>query len=392
MRSLLVVLYFFVLWCPDYLLSQRDASDVEFSLLTCGSGAEIYSIFGHSAIRLVDKSTGRDWVYNWGIFDFNDPDFYKNFLQGKLRYRLGVQRFSDFLRSYKYQRRTVMEQAILLDDVQKKNLLFLLEENSKPENRYYLYDFFFDNCSTRIRDLLARRLGLQFINDVSRSSGMSFREGLHEYNGSRPWVQFGMDLIVGSRADELMDASEQMYLPQYLMENLSDYVVLRDSVAGSLLGPVVYRLDYTDQKIGDNFPWPLVLFSIFFFVVLAGQLFCKGAFFQKWLDVLIFLVFGIAGLIMAYMWWGTDHYSTKANWNLLWANPLYLLLIYPILRGFDMRWIYLVLFVFCVLLLVFWRFLPQDLHPAVLPLVGVLALRSLYNYHRSKPIGFGVNR
>ncbi len=380
-QNLLVLLLIWSL--SSFVTAQRDVSRIEISLLSCGPGDDMYSIFGHSALRVRNRATGQDLVYNWGLFDFDDPGFYTNFLMGKLNYKLGVQRFDSFIRSYERQKRTVVEQEIQIWDDQKSRLLDLLDENYKPQNRYYLYDFFFDNCSTRIRDLLVDRIGLKMLTR-GVTPAKSFRDGLHAFNDRMPWAQFGMDLLVGARADQRMSEQNQMFLPQYLQENLTRYIIRKKRSTHRLLGSKNTHLNFDDLRQGKALPWPLIIFSLLFFSILAIQLFVRSKELHRRMDIVLFSILGLVGLLLSFMWWGTDHYSTKNNYNLLWANPLYLLLIYPLIRKYHLRWVYIFILISTVLLIVGWKWLPQDLHVASLPIIGIVALRALYNIKHSK--------
>ncbi|NQX90714.1 MAG: DUF4105 domain-containing protein, partial [Flavobacteriales bacterium] len=212
MRKVLILsLLFCVSWSSQAALKLSD--EAQLSLLTCSPGAELYSTFGHSAIRINDPVKNIDWVYNYGTFEFSD-DFYAKFAQGKLNYRLSKGTFTNFVNEYIYFGRKVEEQVFLLsrNDIQ---LLFeALEENYKPENRTYRYDFFFDNCSTRILDIVEETLDGEIVfNDPLPADSMTFREMIDSYQGHMPWGDFGIDLALGTPCDRYMEHPEQTFIP-----------------------------------------------------------------------------------------------------------------------------------------------------------------------------------
>src|SRR5690606_31625041 len=150
-----IMLGMFALLATSISFAQHiDTSRTRISLLTCTPGSELYSVFGHSALRVVDSNAVTDIVYNYGTFDFNDPNFYSKFVRGKLNYYLSTEYFRDFVYGYRLEGRGITEQVLLLTAEEKLALKKFLRENLKPENRHYAYDFFLDNCTTRLRDLI----------------------------------------------------------------------------------------------------------------------------------------------------------------------------------------------------------------------------------------------
>ena len=202
---------------PDSLLSSTS-----ISLITCDPGDEIYSLFGHSAIRIKNTSQNYDVVYNYGTFDFRTPNFTVKFMRGKLPYRLVVSTFDNFLMEYHHFKRGVREQNLQITNDQKKEIIRFLENNAKPENAEYKYDFFFDNCSSRIRDVFENNLGQPLT--YSSKEDVTFRDLLHQYLIGWPWTKLGIDMIIGSKADVKASASQQMFLPDKLHDILGNAV------------------------------------------------------------------------------------------------------------------------------------------------------------------------
>ena len=177
--------------------------DVEAYLLTCGPGNEVYSLWGHSALRIVDKSSGQDIVYNWGVFDFSTKNFAWKFAKGRLNYMIAASTYKRFLQDYTSSNRWVKSQKINLSEAEMSNLLDLLEENMRPENVFYLYDFFYDNCATRIRDVLEKAVGNNFLYPIEDNSIKStFRDEIGKYMGNALWLNLGTDLLLGLPSDK----------------------------------------------------------------------------------------------------------------------------------------------------------------------------------------------
>ena len=194
---------------------------IRISLLTCASGEEIYSLFGHTAIRYENYTRGIDAVFNYGIFNFNAPNFILRFALGETDYQLGVTDYERFAAEYYYLERDVWQQELNLTPAEKKKLVALLEENYRPENRVYRYNFFYDNCATRPRDLIEKSIDgtLQYADNMTdTNTGTSFRDLLHKYSKGHPWSRFGMDLCMGSQADKPISRRLMMFVPFYVQD------------------------------------------------------------------------------------------------------------------------------------------------------------------------------
>ncbi|MEJ7681804.1 MAG: DUF4105 domain-containing protein [Segetibacter sp.] len=207
---------------PCVYTQANDACTLNISILTCSPGKELYSTFGHSAIRLTDKYRNIDIVYNYGTFDFNDTGFYMKFIRGQLSYSLSVENYTDFLESYKQEKRSVYEQVLDLNCFQKQGLEKALEQNMLAENRYYRYNFITDNCTTRIRDLLLNTIASVAIGKKIIPINTTPRKMIHSYlrKGGKLWSELGIDILLGSTIDRALSTQEAMFLPEYLMKGL----------------------------------------------------------------------------------------------------------------------------------------------------------------------------
>lgn len=357
-----------------------DSSRLQVSLITCAPGAELYSVFGHTALRIVDTAANTDIIYNYGTFNFDDPDFYSKFVRGKLMYFLSQQSFPDFLYEYAYFKRGVTEQVLQLSPAEKKEIQRSLFDNVREENRYYKYDFLYDNCATRLRDIIFKtNKENAFEPSAFAENGTSFRDYLHNYlsRAEMQWTTLGIDLLLGIGADKTMTTAECMFLPDYLAQGVSLAIegkaklVERDQVHLPNAQELPVKLPFWQT--------PLFFFSILsFLVILPSFLRSKGMVsFQSIMDRVIFVVSGLLGLVLLFMWFGTDHQSFANNINLLWAMPINLLVAFFLNR--PQEWLKKYLRYYSLLLLVL--MVAVLLHPGIInlglyPLILVLSFRS----------------
>lgn len=337
------------------------------SVLTCGPGNDFYTTFGHSAIRICDTAQGIDLVYNYGTFDFDTPHFYWKFMRGQLDYMLGRSSFNGFMEEYIYYGRAVWEQRLHLSPQEVNNLYLMLEWNYQPENRYYRYDFFRDNCATRIRDMVRLSLGHidTLIADYEGPVRTYRRWVTHELEGTLEWWRLGIDLLFGLPADHRCTDVESMFLP----------IVMHDIYAGTYPkgtdGPIVDEsvqlLPEKRAPLSRSFP-PVVVFAIVF--VTVALLTWKRKM-PRWADRTLFILAGLLGLALLFMWFGTDHYCTEWNLNILWASPLLILIAIRLERSPKWAlWLQEGCFVVAAVWVVW-----CGLSMALLPLILTLALR-----------------
>jgi hypothetical protein len=291
--------------CAAPVAAQSLTESAQISLLTCAPGADLYSAFGHSAIRVYDPELGIDKVYNYGTFDFDPPGFYVEFVRGKLNYRLNTERYQMFDRVYRYLERSYQAQELDLTLTQKRQVYEFLETNALPENAYYLYDFFFDNCATRIRDVFVSVLGdsLRFANP-QRVSDSTFRNLLDQYVEARAWSDFGIDLALGALIDKKTTPWEQMFHPDYLAIEVGKAEILRNGQWQPLVRETV-PVFTTPPTYGPTplYAQPRFLFGLILLVV---------AFFtwRNWTkkplrfvgDGILFLIAGLGGIILFLLW------------------------------------------------------------------------------------------
>ncbi len=350
-------------------------SDSAFaSLLTCGPGDEFYTSFGHTALRLCDSINGIDVVYNYGCFDFGAPHFYLRFAQGQLDYFVERIPFASFMIAYMFEQRAVWEQRLLLTPSELEQLIYTLEENVKPENKYYKYDFFRDNCATRVRDIIEISLQRGHLTDTSHypAEHNTYRSLLKKYTrGTLDWWQFGIDLLLGARCDREIAAAEYMYIPMEMMTQY-DTTLLRPG-GERLAEPVTMVLEEMRSTMPTRFSPALAFWLLFLLVAVLTFIGWRKGWRLIWLDGLLFGAVSLISLLLLFLWFGSDHYCTKWNCNLLWANPLSIWILLRLRKA--NQGVTRLLLGFMLVVLAGWFVLPQHFNIAVLPIVLTLLLR-----------------
>jgi hypothetical protein len=378
----------FILMCkPAQLFCQNGvplylSEHTRVSLLTSSPGEDLYAQFGHSAIRITDTLSGQDLVFNYGLFDFNTPGFYVKFIRGKLPYQLGIQRFDAFLNAYIEENRQCRELEINLNEKERLALINFLSVNYLPENREYPYDFFFDNCATRIRDILENKFQANY-PDTSLVKKASFRHFLAQYVGQNSWINVGFYLILGLPADAIATFRDEMFLPDYLEKHLENAFL-----SGQLLAKNKITILYQNQpeKSVSFLPSPILISCLLFFIALIFTFYHTKRW-TKIFDTVFFSLISLSGMLFVFMWVGTDHFVTHKNMNLLWANPLYILVIFNLYLGKNGKYLLFFLLTLNLTVLTGWKILPQEFHIAMIPLIFTSVLRisdQLYHAWKGK--------
>jgi hypothetical protein len=355
------------------------------SLITCSQGEELYSIFGHSAIRVKDSTIGVDWVFNYGTFDFSDPKFYPNFVKGKLNYILSVSTYKNFEYTYIFEDRYVYEQILNLQQYEKQLLLDSLRINYLPQYRYYLYDFLFDNCATRIRDIFVETIPRTIEFDSSAlKRGMTFRELLMPNVREKPWALLGINLLLGVSADRPAEAWEYMFLPEHMMTAFQHASFKTDSSTTFFAQPPTTLLEGLEIPRNRLRESPLYVFmALFLLTAFLTYKDVKRKRHSLWFDTILFGLVGLLGTVIAFQWFGSDHAVMANNFNIIWANPLHLIAIVmvfikPLVR--ISKSYFLASMFLLIMLMIFWFFLPQVLPFSIFPLVASMAVRSVVVY------------
>lgn len=401
-RLLFLLLISLVFVLNQSAMAQNGTCHVRISLLTCAPGQELYSTFGHTALRIQDSAANTDYVYNYGTFDFDDPDFYMKFVRGKLDYFLSVDKFPDFMYEYQYFQRSVWEQELHLNCDEKQQIITALNINLQGKNRMYKYDFIYDNCTTRVRDLIFRSLPGSGVKNKLVPEGTTARNLIHTYldKGGEPWSKLGIDILLGARLDKPVDNNVAMFLPDYLLKGI-------DSATINNRQPVVKQKRTllnlaTPVEATGNYV-PLITFAIVC-SLLASLYFLPNQRVKticRFIDSFLLYLTGLLGLLLVFMWWGTDHRMTKDNYNLLWALPTNIIAVLFLWR--KPHWLrnyFYFAFALTALLLIGWWWLPQELNVSLVPFVFLLLFRygslakknNFLNHQRAKTKRFSKNK
>ena len=371
-------------------LTPAKAQFWEVSLLTADPGTELYSSFGHSAIRMREMGPdgGRDLVFNFGTFDFDTPNFYGKFATGKLNYMLSVVPYDRFIVEYDYYKRGLREQVLDLNQEQKDFLLQHLDAQYAPERRFYKYDFFYNNCATKIRDAFDISMGKQLVWSDSVGEEKTFRNLIDEFVLPLPWADFGIDLALGAVIDRPATELEKQFLPTYMEQAFANATIVENGVSRPLVRESRVLLEYPKENVQQSLLNPSMVFWLLTLVFAALTLygFKKGKL-MKGLDVALFGTVGILGIVVAFLWFFTDHSATAWNLNILWAFPGHLVLVWGLVARPNATWIssYL-LFVMgaTVMTLLLWIFGLQSFSPALIPILLLLLLRSNFLFYNRK--------
>ena len=370
-------------------LSPAKAQFWEVSLLTADPGTELYSSFGHSAIRMRELGPGgRDLVFNFGTFDFDTPNFYGKFATGKLNYMLSVATYDRFIVEYDYYKRGLREQVLDLSEEQKDFLLQHLDAQYAPERRFYKYDFFYNNCATKIRDAFDVVIGEQLVWSDTLAEEKTFRNLIDEFVLPLPWADFGIDLALGSVIDRPATELEKQFLPTYMEQAFAKATIVENGVSRPLVKQSRVLLEYPNEATQQSLLNPSVVFWFLavIFAALTGYGFKKGRL-MKGLDIAFFGTLGILGLVVAFLWFFTDHSATLWNWNILWAFPGHLVLVWGLVARPNATWIssyLLFVMVATVVVLLLWIVGVQSFYPALIPILLLLLLRANFLFYNRK--------
>jgi len=376
----------------------------KISLITCSAGDELYSIFGHSAIRVQDPAIGTDIVYNYGMFSYNTDNFLYKFVKGETYYWLGKESFHHFIHSYKLEQRAVFENELNIDIQDARKIQQFLARNAQPENAVYLYSYMFDNCATRIRDVFGRNAGDSvhwhslniafkpmpkgiaqpdiFAQFYSNHSAFTYRDLLNIYLQKIPWVNWGIYFSVAAPSDKSIPYEDAMFLPEFLLMGCNNACYFKDGKRYDLLKKTNTLISPMPKEKNNKSPIsPFILFSII--AIITGSISYVGYRQKKWfwgMDSIIFLLSGLYGSTGAFVSWISIHPATFPNYNMLWSNPVQLLWAFLIaIPLFRKRKTIVVLYSIFFALLAIYSFTSviglQAVHWANIPFICILASR-----------------
>lgn len=309
------------------------SDSVEISLLTCSPGKEIWSHYGHTAIRYNDYQNGNDLAINYGLFSPSQPYFILRFIFGLTDYRVGIEPMGAFLEQYKYEGRGVIEQKLKLTKEEKYKIFMALKENLKPENLVYRYNYFYDNCTTRAERMLLDHINRKITTESKGyCSENSYRECIHKWNSDYKWAQFGEDLLLGLEADEPFDTHSKA---NFLPDNLRKFFNYSKNNGKPLVKTTIQLLKADNYNTGtEGFPISPIQVSIIFAIIAAIALILRwntnGSLWWIW-DLFQMIVSGIIGMILFAMIF-SKHPCVNLNFIIFIFNPLCLVFLIPSIK------------------------------------------------------------
>ncbi len=376
------LLRFLLLFFISFSFAQTEiiSEDTQVSILTFGPGQNLNDAFGHNAIRFHSRFS--DIVYDFGRFDFDAPNFYLKFAQGKLNYLQGKEHYKTLIGAYINSNRTIKEQVLNLSFQDKKDFYAYLENNYKKDQGAYLYDFFYDNCATRVRDITETTLkGNLEYKQSETYKPQTFRALIYEHVHWNTWGSFGIDIALGSVIDRDASLREQMYLPEK-MNHVFESATIKDTGEKLVTNS---KTIYEEKKRKNNNTF--LLSPIFILGIVALLILFitykdnKNKTRTKILDLIIFSITGLVGVLIFLLWFATDHTATANNYNLLWAFPLSLFCIIQLLKEVPKKWfiayIKFSILMLC-LLMMHWVIGVQRFAPALLPILIALVIRYVF--------------
>ena len=384
--------------------SQAWLDSVDISLLTCGPGQEVWSYYGHTALRIEDHVHGTDLAVNWGMFSFKQAFFILRFVFGMTDYQIGIFPMEHFIAEYSSEGRWVRQQRLALTREEKIKILSAIDENNKEENRTYRYNFFFDNCTTRARDMIIRNLG-QHITDFKDVDAQStYRKEIHRLNGNHKWARFGNDLLLGFMADRPISKQEWEFLPENLSKDFATearkdttvqktmaevyptktrYIKLVDSTF--YLIPV--QADHaTESESITPFRVAFALGAVIFLLSII-EVFKRKNFW--WLEMTLLILTGIPGFILLAMIF-SEHPTVQINFQILILNPLNLIFAWKTCRNLykgKIYWYYNIwgILLFVSLFMQIWQHYAEGMEILALSLLMRYVIRSIvYDLRKQK--------
>lgn len=332
---------------PEYLDS------VEISLLTCQPHDEVYSLYGHTALRWHDlHAGGTDIAFNWGVFNFKAPHFAARFVFGLTDYELGAYPFHIFVKEYQHFGSMVTEQVLNLSASEKLALHGKLTENLKEENVVYRYNYFYNNCTTKARDIIEQSISGKLEYSDIKDYEPSYRDMVHEMTRNNPWSRWGNDLLLGIKADQKTTSRQQEFLPNNLMRDFDRAQIYENGIYRPLVKNRQIAVPAGVQVIQQGFPLtPLESFLILLAIglILFMIEWKKRCAFIVW-EVLLMVLSGIVGIVLTLMLF-SHHPTVSLNLQILFFNPIHWLFLWPVIRGKQTRY-WLIAAVLCILFLI----------------------------------------
>jgi len=364
--------------------AQKLSNKATISVITCEPGSELYSAFGHSAFRIHDPVLQLDKIYNYGTFNFNAPNFYLNFAKGKLTYQLSTSSFIRFLREYHYENRWVKAQELNLTSADVQEVFNFLENNAKPQNKYYQYDFFYNNCATKIEDIIQNILKdkVHFTTNYIKTN-KTHRDLIADYTTNFKWAKFGIDLALGSVIDKTANKKDYNFLPDYIFKTFENATIITEN--NQTLPLVEKETTILSSKKTIQHYYLISPTNILFIISLLIAFITYKNFKKnkriKIIDFILYFTTGSIGVIVLLLWFATSHTATYKNFNFLWAFAPNFIVAFVILKNKIPKWIIVynrILLLLIALTFIIWILKIQVFNLAIIPLLLALIIRYSY--------------
>jgi len=360
------------------------SDSAQISLLTNPPWDEaVYTLFGHASMRVKDPVQDFDCAFNFGIFSIRKDNFILLFIKGETDYMVAAYPFEYYYADYEEKGAGITEQVLNLTKEEKQDIYSAFVFNIQPENREYRYNYFYDNCATRPRDILEKYVRGK-INYTPTNEEQSYRDLVHECTKVRSWFEFGVDLVIGSEADKAITDRQKDFLPEYLMNAYQGATIQGDSIQRDLvlsksvlLQPAPLKKDIPVKPIHMGIVLLVVSIAISVFSYVKKQYTAAKIF-----DTVLFLVAGVAGSIIFFLMFFSEHPCTYPNWNIVWLNPLQLiaaLLFFVKSLSKYLSYYHFINFVALLVFVLAWSLIPQQLEIAFIPYILSIAIRSIMN-------------
>ena len=389
MNNKVLLLIFFFLSSFSFSMEQ-DIDRYNISILTVSPGKDLVDAFGHSGIRVVDNELNYDVVFNFGIYDFQAPDFYSNFVKGRPIYSLGINNYNRFFNDYKNQKRGILEHKIQISKNKKDALIRLLFENSRQENKFYVYEYFNDNCSTKVADLFIENFNDEIYNfeiNLSSKSNYSYRSLIYKMIPKNSWGSLGIDICLGSIIDQDISYRQTFFLPSKFGSFLDTIESVNPEIIESKL---LLKSQDVFEESSFNLTSPLfVILFVSILTILVSFRDYRNNKQTKILDILLISITTMIGLLISYLWFYSDHSAASQNYNILWASPLNILLFIDLFTRKKRKWILGYLkFIFIMLLLMMshWILSVQTFNITLFSFIFALLIRYIFLIYNHKKL------
>lgn len=386
---LISFLFLFLLIETSFSQQNVLSNNAEISVLTVGPGTSLNDAFGHSGFRIKDTNNKLDIVYGYGEYDFDAPNFYLKFIQGQLNYLISKTDFTRFYQVYNYYNRSIKEQVLNLSQDEKQKLYDYLVNNYKPENRRYLYEFFYDNCATKIRDVTNIVLNDNIIfKNPEDFEDATFRTLIQNNLNKNSWGSLGIDLALGSVIDTKATSEQHMFLPENIYKFFENAKIKNSNKSLVKESSILYSQKEI-PKASTFLTSPLFILGIIgLFIIYITYKDYKNDKRSKWLDILLFTITGLIGILILFLWFATNHTGTHQNYNLLWAFALNIIFVGQLFKEKVSTWfikyIKLLLILLCLLTL-HWVIGVQVFAIGLIPIFIALFIRYVFLvYHFNK--------